>query len=47
MLYGLAQRIAAIEVFAHFAMVLAGIWYFGMLFDPREIPLRARGAAQG
>tara|TARA_R100000789_G_scaffold889_2_gene3096 strand:+ start:24 stop:806 length:783 start_codon:yes stop_codon:yes gene_type:complete len=45
-LYGLAQRIAAIEVFAHFAMVLAGIWYFGMLFDPRDPPEGARRGAR-
>jgi len=45
-LYGLAQRIAAIEVFAHFAMVLAGIWYFGMLFDPRDPPDGARRGAR-
>ena len=44
--YGLAQRIAAIEVFAHFAMVLAGIWYFGMLFDPRDPPEGARRGAR-
>lgn len=46
LLYGLAQRIAAIEVFAHFAMVLAGIWYFGMLFDPRDPPEGARRGAR-
>jgi putative membrane protein len=45
-LYGLAQRIATIEVFAHFAMVLAGIWYFGMLFDPRDPPEGARRGAR-
>lgn len=46
LLYGLAQRIAAIEVFAHFAMVLAGIWYFGILFDPRDPPEGARRGAR-
>ena len=46
LLYGLAQRIAAIEMFAHFAMVLAGIWYFGMLFDPRDPPEGARRGAR-
>ena len=45
-LYGLAQRIAVIEMFAHFAMVLAGIWYFGMLFDPRDPPEGARRGAR-
>ena len=32
-LYGLAQRVPAIEMLAHLSMVLAGIWYFGMLFE--------------
>lgn len=45
-LYGLAQRIAAIEVLAHLAMVLAGVWYFGMLFDPRDPPEGARRGAR-
>jgi putative membrane protein len=45
-LYGLAQRIAAIEVFAHFAMVLAGIWYFGMLLNPKDPPDGARRGAR-
>ena len=45
-LYGLAQRIAVIEMCAHFAMVLAGIWYFGMLFDPRDPPEGARRGAR-
>jgi putative membrane protein len=45
-LYGLAQRIAAIELLAHLAMVLAGIWYFGMLFDHRNPPAGARRGAR-
>jgi len=45
-LYGLAQRVAAIEMLAHLSMVLAGIWYFGMLFDPRDPPEGARRGAR-
>ncbi|KRS14151.1 cytochrome c oxidase assembly protein [Roseovarius indicus] len=45
-LYGLAQRIAAVELLAHLAMVLAGIWYFGMLFDWRDPPAGARRGAR-
>lgn len=45
-LYGLAQRVAAIEALAHLAMVSAGIWYFGMLFDPRDPPEGARRGAR-
>jgi len=45
-LYGLAQRVPAIEMLAHLSMVLAGIWYFGMLFDPRDPPEGARRGAR-
>lgn len=45
-LYGLAQRIAAIEMLAHLSMVLAGIWYFVMLFDLRDPPEGARRGAR-
>jgi len=45
-LYGLAQRIAAIEALAHVSMVLAGIWYFAMLFDPRDPPEGAKRGAR-
>ncbi|RKF12489.1 cytochrome c oxidase assembly protein [Roseovarius spongiae] len=45
-LYGLAQRIAAIEMIAHLSMVLAGIWYFSMLFDPKDPPKGARRGAR-
>ena len=45
-LYGLAQRVAAIEMLAHLSMVLAGIWYFGMLFDPKDPPEGARRGAR-
>lgn len=44
--YGLAQRIAAIEVLAHLAMVMAGIWYFSMLFSPNDPPAGARRGAR-
>lgn len=46
LLYGLAQRVAAIEVLAHLSMVLAGVWYFGMLLDHRDPPLGARQGAR-
>ncbi len=45
-LYGLAQRFAAIEVLAHQSMVLAGLWYFAMLFDLRDPPEAARRGAR-
>jgi putative membrane protein len=45
-LYGIAQRVAAIEVLAHLSMVLAGLWYFRMLFDSRDPPEGARRGAR-
>jgi putative membrane protein len=45
-LYGLAQRVPAIEMFAHLSMVLAGIWYFGMLLNPKDPPDGARRGAR-
>ena len=45
-IYALAQRIAAIEVFAHLGMVLAGLWFFTMLFDPRDPPVGAKRGAR-
>ncbi|MSU89392.1 cytochrome c oxidase assembly protein [Rhodobacteraceae bacterium 2CG4] len=45
-LYGLAQRVAAVEALAHLSMVLAGTWYFAMLFDRRDPPEGARRGAR-
>ncbi|MBB3996094.1 putative membrane protein [Sulfitobacter undariae] len=45
-LYDLAQRIAALEMLAHLSMVLAGLWYFGMLLDTRDPPEGARRGAR-
>jgi putative membrane protein len=43
--YGLAQRIPAVETFAHILMMATGLWYFAMLLDPRDPPEgHARGA---
>lgn len=45
-LYGLAQRIAIIEVAAHLIMAAAGVWYFGVLLDLRDPPEGARRGAR-
>lgn len=46
MIYALTQRIAAMEALAHLSMVLAGLWYFAMLFDLRDPPEGARRGAR-
>ena len=46
MIYALTQRIAAMEALAHLSMVLAGLWYFALLFDLRDPPEGARRGAR-